>query len=97
MADVLTEVLNDPEVHEVQVKVLKAAALGRPLTEEQKQSLGFYARFVTPRAQKLAAVLSEPEHSTMTPAEEAALMDELTTDYEDFKQKQLAETTAELA
>lgn len=86
MSDALAEVLNDPEVHEQLVKGLKEAALEAPL--------GFYARFVTPRAQKLAASLSEAEHSTMTPAEEAKLMDELTTEYENYQQKQLAETVS---
>lgn len=86
MSDPLSEVLEDEEVHEELVKALKEAALEQPL--------GFYAKFVGPRAQKLAPSQKDIQHATMTPAEEAARMDELTDDYTNFIQKQKAETVS---
>lgn len=68
MNDALTEALSNPEVHKVRVEALIAEALAHPLAFERE--------YVTPRAPKLTAQAADVSFADITPAEEAAIMEE---------------------
>jgi len=83
MTDALTEILNKPELQEILHIALEIALRNDPIL--------FYEKFIAPRAPKLSAVPSEVGFVEMTPAEEAAMMDELTTAIRDEHAKHKAE------
>ncbi len=74
MSDALTSVLEDDQCQEILRKALEIALREDPL--------GFYRTIIAPRAPKLSAAYTEAEFVKLTPAEEAKLMDELTTERE---------------
>lgn len=81
MADPLTEVLDDPEIHESIVDGLKQYAR----TGEVTPGLKFYLNVLAPRSARLSPQAGNVEFSTMTPAEEAALLNELMVEWEKGK------------
>lgn len=81
MADVLKEVVDDPENQEYLNVALTKLLREDPVT--------FYRVFVLPRMEKMRATPDKIDFSELTPAEEAALMDSLTVDYENHRKKQL--------
>lgn len=89
MSDALTKVLEDVGCQEILRLALETALRQNPIE--------FYLKVIAPRAPKLSAAYVEAEFAELTPAEEAALMDELTTQlkkrdmYEGSRTQELAE------
>lgn len=83
MADVLEQVLSDPENQEYLKGALTALLRKDPVT--------FYKFIAMPRMQKLGIVSGDVEFADRTPAEEAALMDRLTANNAEIAERDMQE------